>query len=145
MTATLSATINSCNILKYSYPNIKIDRPLMHTYIPLKKSIFKYVCENQENVIEKFSKYKFRSIHDINFATFYVPWVMYIDGYSFENVDVSYYTNINSRACNSILDSLIRKKEINILPHSFCINDVKTKKYKNNDVSYYDFMSKFFN
>ena len=126
ITPTLQASLNSLKIINKNFGINFIDRPLIHTYIPLNKQVFNY-CYNlcYEN-IKKFSINKFRSKEDLNMATFFVPWVMYLKGRAFENIDICYYLNINSKSfCNDVenLNKIIGTK---YAPHSFCLNDVNT-------------------
>lgn len=60
-------------------------------------------------------------------ATFLVPWVMYLCGVSFENVDICYYININSASFHDNMIDLQKNIGTSFAPHSFCINDVENK------------------
>lgn len=59
MTSTLFACFNCQSLLKDRY-GVDIDMPLVHTYIPLKKSYYQKVWELYQDRIEK--------IYPINFA-----------------------------------------------------------------------------
>ena len=53
MTPSLSASFNAKKILKYNF-DYEIDAPLVHTYVPLRKSMFKEVWYNYNDEISSF-------------------------------------------------------------------------------------------
>lgn len=121
-TVTLSASITSNKLLQ-RYDDINIDHPLVHTYIPLKKSMYEYAWLKYEKEINSFLVNKFRSHNDLNMASFLVPWLMYIRGQSVISREICYYFNIRSNNALLQYKNLIKKKELSISPHSFCAND----------------------
>ena len=124
VTPTLSASIRVCELVKKDY-GLDIDMPLTHTYIPLRKSIFKLVWDNYQDEVDAFFPNKFRTDSDLNLATFMVPWVAYIYGLSIPARDICHYFNIrsiSSRKNYALLKKLKNKEDIR--PHSFCANDV---------------------
>ncbi|TCJ97899.1 Stealth-like protein [Volucribacter psittacicida] len=122
ITATLSASKNSIFLLK-KYYNINIDTPLVHTYIPLKRSAYELAWSLYEEAILAFLPNKFRNNNDINLANFLVPWLMYLEGKSVPRSDICYYFNIRSRNAPIQYKKLLNKKNLNESPHSFCAND----------------------
>lgn len=122
-TPTQYASMNSICLLKKDY-QINVDSPLVHTYIPLKKSICEVVFTNYQLEIEKFLSNKFRQNNDLNIATFLVPWVMYLESYSVMNIDICYYFNIRSPHALRQYRKLLCRREQDLAPHSFCANDL---------------------
>lgn len=124
-TATLKASLNSRNILM---KNTGIDpkQTLVHSYVPLKKSIFKEVWGQHESRISEFLSNKFRGENDLNLATFLVPWLMYIHGQSVITSEICYYFNIRSNHALQQYKKLINMRSNTILAHSFCANDFST-------------------
>lgn len=122
---TLSASVIGRNMLKRDF-GVDVDSPLVHTYVPLKKSMFKKVWELYEKEINSFLSNKFRSNTDLNLATFLVPWFSYIQGESTFSRDICYYFNIRSPAANNYYRMLKELKGSNACPHSFCANDFTT-------------------
>ncbi|MDY6462451.1 stealth family protein [Acinetobacter faecalis] len=124
ITATLLASRNSNEILKKQF-GIKLDLPLVHTYVPLKKSIFKKYWENNFDVIQGFLPNKYRAKNDVNMATFLVPWSMYLEGKSIITSEICYYFNIRSPHALQQYKKLLRMKNMQQWPHSICVNDFK--------------------
>lgn len=141
-TATLMASNNSNQLLR-KYYDITIDVPLVHTYVPLKKSIF-YDCweKNSEN-IKLFLSNKYRFNNDLNMATFLVPWMMYINGHSIISNDICYYFNIRSNHALNQYEKLLTVKKMGIEPHSFCANDFKNE--NSNMKCFSKFLEEFLN
>lgn len=127
-TPTLVASENGISILADRY-NTKIDTPLVHTYVPLKKSAYELCWAQFGNQIESFLSNKFRGKNDLNLATFMVPWLMYLEGKSTPKVEICYYFNIRSAQAKMFYHKLLYRKEIGFSPHSFCANDFKSDKY----------------
>ena len=126
VTATLQASKNSNQILNKKFGHI-IDSPLVHTYVPLKKSSFiKYWNENKE-LIEPFLNNKYRGKNDLNMATFLIPWSMYLNGESVVTSEICYYFNIRSPHAIRQYEKLLHAKMYKTAPHSFCVNDFKTE------------------
>lgn len=121
-TPTLLASLNCRELLLKKY-NKKISNPLVHTYVPLKKSYFKLAWSLFGNEINNFLPNRFRYDNDLNLATFLVPWMMYLDGKSKLSRDICYHFNIRSASSFSHYHMLNTRKNENILPHSFCAND----------------------
>lgn len=126
-TPTLSASLRAVKIFKDDY-NIKIDTPLVHTYVPLRKSVLEKTWELYSEEIQSFLSNKFRTDQDLNIATFFAPWLSYIQGKSVQTRDVCYYFNIRSTAARSYFKALKIAKKEGTLPHSFCANDFNTQK-----------------
>lgn len=122
MTPTLFACMNGQKLLSRHY-HANLDVPLVHTYIPLKKSYFEKAWQLYEDEIRVFLINKFRSNNDLNMATFLVPYLMYLDGKSAVRREVCYYFNIRSNNAKAQYDKLLSKKEFDEPPHSFCAND----------------------
>lgn len=124
VTATLLASKNSNKILKKKF-GTKLDLPLVHTYVPLKKSIYKKCWEDNLDIIQSFLSHKYRSQNDINMATFLVPWAMYLQGESIITSEICYYFNIRSPHALNQYKKLLRLSRMSQRPHSICINDFK--------------------
>lgn len=136
MTPTLSACLNSRKLLFKKYKK-NVNIPLVHTYIPLKKSYFTFAWSHFNFEIHSFISNRFRSENDLNLATFLVPWIMYFEQQSVLARDICYYFNIRSAFSNTNYNFLNIKKNNQSLPHSFCANDFLSQddsslKYKNN-------------
>ncbi|MWP47791.1 stealth family protein [Gilliamella sp. Pas-s27] len=144
-TPTLSACLNSRKLLLKLYQkNVCI--PLVHTYIPLKKSYFTFAWSHFNFEVNSFIRNRFRDDNDLNLATFLVPWIMYFEQKSVLARDICYYFNIRSAFANTNYNFLNTKMENQLLPHSFCANDFQSKKdislkYKNNLMI---FLTKFY-
>lgn len=121
-TPTLSASLFGAKIFSEDF-GITIDAPLVHTYVPLKKSFFHMAWELYGEKISLFLENKFRTNNDMNLATFFVPWLMYVKGQSVPERDICYYFNIRSRAATTYYKALRSARVRNTLPHSFCAND----------------------
>ena len=125
-TPTLLASLNSRRLLFKKYGK-DINIPLVHTYIPLKKTYFNFAWDYFYKDIEEFINNKFRADNDINLATFLVPWMMYLESQSILARDICYYFNIRSAFANTNYRILYYKNN-KMLPHSICANDFLTKK-----------------
>lgn len=126
-TPTLSASYNAIEIFNRDF-QIAIDTPLVHTYVPLRRSIFEGSYKKYENEIKSFLPNKFRTNNDMNMATFFVPWMSYIQGAAVPARDICYYFNIRSTAARANIKALKVAKKEGCLPHSFCANDFNTQK-----------------
>ena len=129
-TPTLHACLNARELLFNDY-NVEIDIPLVHSYIPLRKSMYDKAFEKYKEKILSFSKNKFRTNNDLNLATFLVPWYTYLHGCSVPYKDICYYFNLRSPVSIHIYKQLINSKG---MPHSICANDVSQK--DNSDVQH---------
>lgn len=123
-TATLIASENSNKLLIKNH-GIRIDNPLVHTYVPLNKSSFKKCWKENLPHIQSFLSNKYRSENDLNMATFLIPWNMYIQGESVITSEVCYYFNIRSPHAQLQYKKLLDAKDTNLRPHSICVNDFK--------------------
>lgn len=121
-TPTLSASLKSKSLL-YNNFKIEIDNSLVHTYVPLRKSMFIYAWDIYLPMINEFIKEKFRSPTDLNMATFLVPWLTYINGLAMPARDICYYFNIRSPVAAYNYKILLKALRGNTSPHSFCAND----------------------
>ncbi|HEY3986244.1 stealth family protein [Cedecea sp.] len=133
-TPTLSASLRSISILENKF-SVNIDTPLAHTYFPLKKSMFNKVWVLYKNDIESYLNNKFRTDHDLNLATFFVPWFTYLKGAAVQSRDICHYFNIRSSAAPGYYNHLVFCKTNNEMPHSICANDfnstsITIKNYK---------------
>lgn len=126
-TPTLNASLNSAKLISSTH-KVDVDRPLIHTYIPLRKSYFYKAWILYEKNISAFLPNKFRSNNDLNIATFLVPWLTYLEGNAIFRRDICYYFNVRSRAAIRYYDALLKNKGTQFLPHSFCANDFRTSK-----------------
>lgn len=130
-TATLTAS-NNCNKIFTREYNIYFDRALTHTYVPLKKSMYHKAFEQYGADILMFLGNKLRGENDLNMATFFVPYLQYIDSQSVPVLDISYYFNIRSPVADSVYQNLISVKDSDNAPHSFCANDFRANEFKGN-------------
>lgn len=122
LTPTLSASLNCKALIEKSH-GVLINNPLVHTYIPLKKSMYEKVWKNYEQEIKSFLPNRFRSNDDLNLASFLVPWLMYLESVSVVSRDICYYFNIRSANAQMQYSKLLQKKQLGQQPHSFCAND----------------------
>lgn len=127
-TPTLSASQNCTRLLQQHYP-CHIDRPLVHTYVPLRKSAFQTARQHYQEHIENFLPNKFRSSKDLNLATFLVPWLMYLDGQSALSNEICYYFNIRSNNAPAQYRKLLASNGNGRQPHSFCANDFHSEQH----------------
>lgn len=125
-TPTLGASLHSKKLLEAQY-SITIDNPLVHTYVPLKKSAYDLAWELFEPDIRIFLDNKLRGNNDLNMATFLVPWLMYLEKESVPAQDICYYFNIRSAHALTLYRKLLQKKKMDSQPHSFCANDFNSK------------------
>lgn len=125
-TPTLKASFRSIELLSRYYPQ-KIENPLVHTYFPLKKSIYEKAWSLYEVEIRSFLPNKFRGNNDLNMASFLVPWLAYCEARAIEKVDICYYFNIRSRHALTRYEKLLKLKELDAPPHSFCANDFNSE------------------
>lgn len=132
ITPTLSASKKSIDLINRYY-RTKIDMPLVHTYIPLKKSIYKLAWELYSDQIKSFLPNRLRTNNDLNFANFLVPWLMYFEGKAMPRPEICYYFNIRSAHALAQYKKLLAKKAKGEEPHSFCANDF----HSSNSISNY--------
>ncbi len=126
ITPTLSASMNSNQLLHRKYKT-QIDFPLVHTYVPLKKSIFELAWSEFEEEIHDFLNNNFRSNLDLILATFLIPWMMYYEGKSVITPEICYYFNIRSANAPRQYEKILTKKLYGQQPHSFCANDFNSE------------------
>lgn len=137
-TPTLSASLKCTELLKKEF-NVSINHSLVHTYVPLKKSIYELAWLLYEKEIKEFLPNKFRSNKDLNLATFLIPWLAYIKGLAVPSRDICYYFNVRSPSAKSYYEFLSKIKRRDYYPHSVCANDFNTKKAP---LKNYDFILK---
>lgn len=130
-TPSLLAAMYSQNLLSREFGTY-INQTLVHTYIPLKKSMYEFAWELYQDEIEGFLGNRFRGNKDINMATFLVPWLMYIHGNASIATDICYYFNIRSPHAKTQYERLLLKPK-NVKPHSICANDF----YSDNEEAHY--------
>jgi len=126
-TPTLKASLAGRSLLAQQFDGEVLDSPLVHTYVPLRKSLYLKCWQAFEHEINSFLPNKFRANNDLNMATFLVPWFAYLDGSAVLARDICYYFNIRSPAAASYFNALHLSKKNGTLPHSFCANDFNTK------------------
>ncbi|MGL5990391.1 MAG: stealth family protein [Plesiomonas sp.] len=126
LTPTLNASLFSSQLLKRDFGGELIDSPLVHTYVPLRKSLYKECYSLYEGEITRFLHNKFRANQDLNLATFLVPWFSYLKGSAVFTRDICYYFNIRSPAGIDNFNALSLAKKNGSMPHSFCANDFHT-------------------
>ncbi|MDF7650582.1 capsule biosynthesis protein CapC [Erwiniaceae bacterium L1_54_3] len=126
LTPTLSASLSSSKLLQRKF-GIRPETPLVHTYVPLRKSDYLQVWKCYEKEIESFLSNKFRTDNDLNLATFLVPWFSYLKGKSIIQRDICYYFNIRSRSAKSFYKAIRKAKNDGYSPHSFCANDFNSQ------------------
>lgn len=122
MTPTLYASLKSVELLKQTY-GVYIDWSLVHSYMPLKKSAFELAWKNYESEILAFLPNKFRSNHDLNLASFLVPWLMYCEKNAVMTQEICYYFNVRSSNALMQYKKMLSKKKQKLQPNSFCAND----------------------
>ena len=120
---THSFRLKNCIALLQQHYDCRIDRPLVHTYIPLHKSSFQFAWQHYRTEIEAFLSNHFRSNHDLNLATFLVPWLMFLNRKSTVGNEICYYFNIRSNKAPAQYIKLLENKKNGRQPHSFCAND----------------------
>lgn len=133
-TPTLNASLAGRSLLAQQFDGEMLDSPLVHTYVPLRKSLYLKCWQAFEHEINSFLPNKFRANNDLNMATFLVPWFSYLNGSAVLARDICYYFNIRSPAAATYFNALHVSKKNGTLPHSFCANDFNTKE-KHNDIS----------
>ena len=142
ITPTLKASLNSINLLKNHYNNISINKPLVHTYVPLFKSVFRKDWRVYNEQIINFIPNKFRTNADLNLATFLIPWLMYLEGRSTPSWEICYYFNIRSANALTQYRKLLQKKGTKFAPHSICANDFNSNQQFHNYQNYLAIMLK---
>ena len=132
-TPTLLASMNSRRLLRKLYgQELNVQTPLIHSYIPLKKSVFEKIWSVFKEEIESFLSNRFRGKNDLNLATFFVPYAMYLEGKSVLTPEICYYFNIRSANAKAQYKKLLNKKHSSNQPHSFCANDFNGKQHISN-------------
>lgn len=121
-TPTLMASENSLKLLSKKYSHF-IDTPLVHTYIPLRKTAFTLAWDLFGAEIESFLPNRFRGKNDLNLASFLVPWLTYLEGMAVPARDICYYFNIRSPSARMFYRALMGSS--GHAPHSFCANDFR--------------------
>jgi len=121
-TATLSAAQRSADLLHNRYGYMPT-RPLVHTYVPLRRKAYELAWSSHEHTIRSFLGNRFRSHNDLNLATFLVPWTSFLEGMSFPANDICHYFNIRSASAKTAWKILLDLENTPSAPHSFCAND----------------------
>ena len=144
-TPTLLASLHSRNLLKQTF-DCYINHSLVHTYVPLKKSMYELAWALYDSEIKSFLHNQFRGNQDLNMATFLVPWLMYVKQCSSIGNDICYYFNIRSPHAKQQYQKLLYKTDIE-KPHSICANDFNTRDICNYTYieGFKTFLSKYFN
>ena len=126
-TPTLAACENSRQVL-LDLHHADIDRPLVHTYVPLHRSIFERLWADPmcHSRIESFLENRTRGCNDLNLATFLAPWAAYFHGLAAPRIDICHYFNVRSAAAASRYEILLQKNKSQSQPHSICLNDFKS-------------------
>ncbi|PJG58405.1 stealth family protein [Aeromonas cavernicola] len=135
-TPTLSASLRAVDILNNRF-SVIVDNPLVHTYVPLRKSMFTEVWQHYQADISSFLPNRFRTNHDLNLPTFLVPWYSYMRGTAVPTRDICYYFNARSPAAAAHFKALEIAKQKGTLPHSFCANDFNSKLKPTIDYKYF--------
>lgn len=126
ITPTLQASFNSIKLLQQHYAT-QINMPLVHTYVPLKKSIYQLAWQRHKKEIKSFLHNKLRTESDLNMATFLVPWLTYLEGKSVFTREICYYFNIRSPHAPIQYSKLLSNQQTQRQPHSFCANDFNSQ------------------
>ena len=113
-TPTLTASEHALKLLKSYYSGVNIDTPLVHTYVPLRKTTFQKAWSLFEDEIHSFLNNKVRHNSELNMASFLVPWLMYLDGHATLKREVCYYFNIRSTHAQTQYKKLLLKRNISI-------------------------------
>lgn len=129
-TPTLAAAQGGAKLHRKHYGE-EIDTPLVHTYVPLHKSMFELAWRQHQKDIRGFLGNTFRGKNDLNLATFLVPWLAYFEGLSVPSTDICYYFNAQSPAAKQHWLQLHRLNGTNAAPHSFCANDFRDEPVAN--------------
>ena len=132
VTPTLNASLSASKLFERDF-KYKIDTPLVHTYVPLRKSMFNKVWDKYHEEINSFLSNRFRTNNDLNLATFVVPWLTFIYGYATPCRDICYYFNIRSVSANKYYTLLEGSILEGSAPHSFCANDFTAKSSSNDN------------
>lgn len=125
-TPTLLASQNNRALLEEDY-GCNIDTPLVHTYSPLRKSVYELAWKKYDEQIRAFLVNKFRAPNDLNFTNFLIPWLMYLEGKAYPRGEICYYFNIRSANAPAQYKKLLAKKSAGQAPHSFCANDFNSQ------------------
>lgn len=143
LTPTLNASTLSSELLSKYYGSV-VDTPLVHTYVPLRKSMFELAWERHDVEIKNFLGNRFRGENDLNLATFLVPWLTYFEGLAAPSIDVCYYFNTKSAVASMYWKILHQQKKENRSPHSFCANDFRDQDGDFGECQIGDMLRKYF-
>lgn len=121
-TPTLDASNNTIRCLN-NKASFKPNNSLVHTYLPLKKSVYQQAWKLFDREIRAFLNNKTRSSNDLNLASMLIPWLTYASAAGVFKSDICYYFNIRSAAAKTHYRNLLNKKMSDACPHSFCAND----------------------
>lgn len=103
------------------YYNYHIDCPLI--FFCLKTAVNLFGDTTYRTEIKAFLSNYF-SNHDLNFATFLVPYVdVFLNMQSTVGNEICYYFNSRSNKAPTQYIKLLENKKIGQQPHSFCAND----------------------
>lgn len=126
-TPTLDASNNTIHCLN-SKVSFKPNNSLVHTYLPLKKSVYQQAWKLFDSEIQAFLNNKTRSSNDLNLASMLIPWLTYASTEGVFKSDICHYFNIRSAAAKTHYRNLLSKKMSDACPHSFCANDFTSTK-----------------
>lgn len=146
ITPTLSASLKVQQLIWRDYGCI-VDNPLVHTYVPLKKSFFSKAWKDYSVEIESFLSNRFRTNQDLNLPTFLIPWMMFLNRQAIVSRDICYYFNIRAGSAPLKYQKLLEKKRIGHMPHSICTNDFHSENQQNQNYKQelVTFLSQYFN
>lgn len=124
-TPTLLASRNSQAVLQRLHGQCP-DQPLVHSYIPLRKSACEELWSLCGDDIRIFLSNRTRGRSDLNLASFLAPWHAYFRGLSSSKTDICWYFNVRSPAAIKNYQGLLQRNRAGAPPHSICLNDFRT-------------------
>lgn len=124
-TPTLLASRNSQAVLHRLHDQCP-DQPLVHSYIPLRKSACEELWSLCRDDILAFLPNRTRGASDLNLASFLAPWHAYFRGLSSRKTNVCWYFNVRSPAAAGNYQGLLQRSRAGTPPHSICLNDFRS-------------------
>ena len=125
VTPTLLASGNSRRLILQTH-GVDIDRPLVHSYVPLRRSVLDALWTEYADAIQAFLPNRIRGENDLNLATFLGPWSAYLRGQATLKTDICHYFNVRSPAAMSAYETLLNRQAEGNPPHSICLNDFQS-------------------